>query len=92
MENAAVINRTDEDWEDMPELAAQNTSAQGQPQDVQYLDIGHYHIANGHPPLHENHDHAINNYAEAVLDVPAQVQAVPSDPVCSNVTCTHTHI
>ena len=73
----------------MLQPAVQNTA---QPQDVQYLDMGYYHVVNGHPPLHENPDHAINNYAGAALDVPAQGQAAPSDPVCTNLTCTHTHI
>ena len=66
----------------MLQPAAQNTAAQGQPHDVRYLDIGYYHVANGRPPLHENHDPAINNYAGAALNVPAQAQAAPPDPVC----------
>ena len=76
----------------MPQPAVQNTAVQGQRQDVQYLDMGYYHVVNGQPLLHENHDHAINSYAGAALDVPTQAQATPPEPVCINPTCTHAHI
>ena len=76
----------------MLQPAVQNTTGQGQPQDVHYLDMGYYHVVNGQPPLHEDHDHAINNYAGPAMSVPTQAQAATLDPVCTNLTCTHTHI
>ena len=76
----------------MLQPAVQHTAVQGQPQDVQYLDMGHYHVADGRPPLHGNHDHAINSYSGAAPNVPTQAQAAPPDPVCTNLICTHTHI
>ena len=41
-------------------------------------------MTDDHPPVHEHRDHAINNYAGAALDVPAQAQAAPplAAPVC----------
>jgi hypothetical protein len=46
-------------------------------------------MGNDRPPLHERHDHALNNYARVALDVPAQ--AAPA-PVCTDLTFPHTHI
>lgn len=49
---------------------------------MQYLD--NHDMANDQPPLHDHRDHAIDNYAGAALDVPAQAQAAPPDPVCTD--------
>ena len=70
------------------------TAAQGQPQNLGYLDmpVGYYDIANDHPPLHGHRNHGINNNAGAALDVPAQAQAALPDPVCAYLTFLHTHI
>ena len=70
----------------------ENPAAQGQPQDLQYVDMGYYNMANDHPPPHEHRDHAINNYAGVALDAPAQAQAAPSTPVCIYLTFKHTHV
>jgi hypothetical protein len=67
-------------------------AAQGQPQDLWYADMGFYNMVNVRPLLHEHHDHAINNYAGIALDVPAQAQAAPPAPVCTDPTFPHTHI
>ena len=67
-------------------LLVENHAAQRQPQNLQYLDMDYYDMANVHPPvppLHEHRDQAIDNYAAAVLDVPAQAQAAPPSPVCT---------
>jgi hypothetical protein len=58
-------------------------AAQGQPQDLWYIDMGYFDMANDHPPLHEHRDQAIDNYAAVALDVLAQAQAAPLVPVCS---------
>ncbi|KAF8477778.1 hypothetical protein DFH94DRAFT_694588 [Russula ochroleuca] len=73
--NATGNHRPDDDWVDMPP-PVDNTAAQGQPQDLRYIDMGHYDMANDHP---QHRDHATNN-AEAALDVRAHVQAAPPDP------------
>ena len=54
--------------------------------------MANYDIANEHPPLFEHHDLAIDNYAGVALDVPAQAQAAPPDPVCTDLTFSHTHV
>jgi hypothetical protein len=67
-------------------------AAQGQPQDLQYVDMGYCNMVDDHPPLHEHRDHAINNYAGVALDVSAQAQAAPPAPVCTDLTFPHTRI
>ena len=88
-ENAARNHWLDEDpgWVDMP-APVENTAAQGQPQDLQYTDMGYHNMANNRPPLLEHRDHSINNYARVALDVPAQAQvaAAPPVPVSTNLT------
>lgn len=59
------------------------TVAQGQPPDLQYIDMGHYGMANNHPPLHGHRDHAINHHG-VVLGVLAQAQAAPPATVCTD--------
>jgi hypothetical protein len=89
--HAASNHWLHEDWEDMlPPV--ENTAAQGQPQDLRYGGMGHYDMANNHPSLHEHHDHAIDDYAGLVLDVPAQAQAAPPAPVCPGLIVPHTRI
>jgi hypothetical protein len=74
----------------------ENTTAQGQPQGLQYvyMPMGYYDMPNDPPPLHEHRDHGINNYAEVALDVPAQAQAgaeaAPPIAVCTYITFPHT--
>ena len=68
-----------------------NTVAQGQPQDLRYVDVSHYGMANDHPPLHGHRDHAIN-YHEVALDFPAQAQAAPPVTVCTDLNFPHTYI
>jgi hypothetical protein len=70
----------------------ENNAAQGQLQDLQYVDRGYYDMANDHLPLHEHRDHAINNYDAVALDDPAQGRALPPAPVCSDPTFPYTHI
>lgn len=62
------------------------TTAQGRPQDLQYLNTGYYNMINDHPPINDHRDHVIN----VSLDVPAQV--TPSAPVCIGYTSLHTRI
>lgn len=94
-QNVASNNRPYEDRVDIP-LPVGNNAAQLQayPQHLQYVDVDYYNIANDYPPLHEHRNHAtsINNYAGAALDVPAQPQAAPSDPVYTDLTSPCTHI
>jgi hypothetical protein len=65
-------------------LPVENNAAQGQLQGLQYVDMGHYDMANDHRPLHEYHNHAIDNHANVALDVPVQGHAAPLAPVCTN--------
>ena len=77
-------------------LLVENHDAQRQPQNLQYLDMDYYDMANVHPPLpplHGHRDQAINNYAAVVLDVPAQAQAAPPAPVCTDlIASTYMHL
>ena len=68
----------------------ENTTAQRQPQGLQYVDMGYYHMPNDPTPLHEHRDHGINNYAG--VDVPAQAQVAPPVAVCTYITFPHTNI
>jgi hypothetical protein len=63
----------------------ENNAGQGQLQDLQYVDLGHYDMANDHRhgPLHEHRNRAINNYAGVALDA-AQGHAAPLVPVCTD--------
>jgi hypothetical protein len=82
--NAAGDHRRYEDWEDLPPV--------DQPQDLPagYGGMGHYDMANNHLPLHEHHNHAINDYAGLALNDPAQAQAAPLVPVCPGPIIPHT--
>ena len=92
--NIAGNHRPDEDYADMPS-PVENTAAQGQQQDLQYIDTGYYNMVNDCPPLHGHRNHAkdaINNYAGVAPDVPAQAQAGPPVPVSTDFTISYTHI
>jgi hypothetical protein len=54
--------------------------------------MGYYDVANDHRPLHEHRNHAINNRAGVALDVPAQGEAVPPAPVCTDLVFPDTCI
>lgn len=70
----------------------ENNAVQGQPQDLPYYaDMGYYNMGNGHPPLYEHRDNAINNY-EVALDAPAQAQAAQPAPVCTDLIIPDTCI
>ena len=74
---------------------AEITSAQGQRQEQQYVGMDYNNMGYmvNELPLHDHHDHAIDNYAWAALNVPAQAQAGPMDPVCTDLTFfSHTHV
>ena len=83
--NAAGNHRLDEDREGMPP-PVENFAAQGQPQDLRYVDMGLYDMANDRPALHEHRDHVVNNYAGVAPDVPAYAQAALPAPVCTCLT------
>ena len=70
---------------------AEITLAQGQRQEQQYIGMDYYNMAN-ELSLHDHRGHAINNYAEAALNVPTQAQAVSPGPVCIDLTIPHTFI
>jgi len=70
----------------------ENVVVQGQLPNPRYVDMGHNDMANDHPPLHEHRGHAINNYAGVALDVPAQAQAIPPAPVCTDLNFPYTLI
>ena len=91
-EHAAGNHSLGEDWVDMP-APVENTAAQGQPQDLQYIDMG-YNMANDRPPPLEHRDHTINDYAGVALDVPAQAQvaAAPTVPVSTNLHFAYTYL
>ena len=60
----------------------ETTAAQGQAQVLWHGDMGYCVVADDHPPLHEYHGYATNNYAGVDLGVPAQAQVAPPAPVC----------
>jgi hypothetical protein len=68
----------------MPPPAVENNAAQGQPQDLRYVDMGYFDMTNDHPPVHEHRNQIIDNYAGVALDVPAQAQAAPPPPVSTD--------
>jgi len=88
--NAAGNRRPDGDWENNP--LPVDIITQGQPQDLQYVDMANHYRANENPLLYEHHPHVINNYAGVALDFPPQVQAAAPAPVCIDLAFPHTRI
>jgi hypothetical protein len=72
--------------------SAEYAAAQAQPQDLQYVDMGYYDMANDYPPPQGHRDHIIGDNARIVQDVPAQAHVAPPMPVCTDLTLPHTHI
>lgn len=62
----------------------ENLAAQAQPQDLQYVDMGYYNMANDYPPPHGQGNHIRGDNARIVQDAPSQAQAVPPAPVRTN--------
>jgi hypothetical protein len=67
----------------------ENIAAQ---QDLQYVDMGYYDMANDYPPPQGHRDHIIGDNARIDQDVPAQAHVAPPEPVCTDFTLPHTHI
>lgn len=78
--NAAGSRRPNEETENVP-LPVENLVAQARPQDLQYADMGYYDIANDYPPPHGHGNHI---RGDNVPHIPAQAQAAPPAPVCTN--------
>jgi hypothetical protein len=77
--------------EDMPP-PVENIAAQAQPQELQYVDMGYYDMANDYPPPQGHRDHIIGDNARIVQDVPAQAPFAPPAPVRTHLTLPHTQI
>ena len=73
-------------------LPVGNIAAQAQPQDLQYVGMGYYDMANDPPPPQGHRDHIIGDNARIVQDVPVQAPFAPPTPVCTDVTLSQTHI
>lgn len=89
--NATGNRQPDEERENMPP-PVENIAAQAQAQDLQYVDMGHYDMANDYPPPQGYLDHIIGNNARIVQDDPAQAHVALPAPVCTDLTSLHTHI
>lgn len=82
--NAVDSPRPNEDRENITP-PVENLAAQAQLQDLQYGDMGYYDIANDFPsPAHGHGNNTIGENAESVQNVPAQAEATPPAPVCTN--------
>ena len=81
--NATGSRRPNADRENIP-LPVENIAAQAQPQDLQYVDVSDYGMANGFPPPQGHRDHINGDNVGIVQDVPVQAQAAPPAPVCTN--------
>jgi hypothetical protein len=81
--NVAGSRQPNEDRENISP-PVENLATQAQQQDLQYVDMGYYGMANDYPPPQGHRDHIIGNNAGIVQDVPAQAQATPPAPVCIN--------
>jgi len=69
-----------------------NRAAQGQPQDLQYVDMGYYGMANDFPPPQGHCDQIIGDNAGIVHGVPAEDQTAPlvaPAPVCRFLACIY---
>jgi hypothetical protein len=88
--NAAGSRRlVNEDRENIP-LPDENLAAHAQPEDLQYVDMGYYGMGNDYAPNgHDNH--VIGDDARITQDVPAQAQAAPPAPVCTNLVFWHAY-
>ena len=88
--DVAVNRRLDDDRENNPPPV--DIAAQGQPQDLQYIDMVNHYRPNEQPPLHEHGPRVINNYNGVALDFPPRAQDAASVPVCADLTFSHTRI
>jgi len=77
--NATGNRRPNEGREDIPP-PVENIAAQAQPQDLQYVDMGYYDMANDYPPPQGHRDHIIGDNARIVQDVPAEAPFAPPAP------------
>ena len=89
--NAIANRRPNEEGEDMLQ-PAENIAVQAQPQDLEYVDMGYYDIANDHPAPQGHRDPIIGDNARIVQDIPAQAYVAPSAPVCTDLMLPYTHI
>jgi hypothetical protein len=83
--NVAGSHRPNEDRDNIPP-PVEDIAAQAQPlaQDLQYIEMGYYGMANDYPPPQGHRDHIIGDNAGIVRDVPAHWQAAPPAPVCTD--------
>ena len=88
--NAAGSRRPNEDRENIPP-PVENLVAQAQPQDLQYVDMGYYDMANDYPLPHGHGNHIRGDNARIVQNVPVPVQAAPPAPVCANLVFWRTY-
>jgi hypothetical protein len=72
--------------------SVENPAAQDQLQDLQYVAMGYYDMANAYSPPYMHHDHIIPDYTRVVQDIPIQAHVAPPAPVCANLTSVHTSI
>ena len=89
--NATGNYQLNEGRENMPR-PVENIAAQAQLQDLRYVDMGHYDLANDHPPPEGHRDNIVgDDHAGIVQDVPAQAHVIPPPPVCTGLESPHTH-
>jgi hypothetical protein len=70
----------------------ENVASQAQPQDLLYVDMANYDMANDYPPPQGHRGHILGDNARIVHDVPSQVHVAPPAPVCTDLTLMHKHI
>lgn len=74
-------------------LSVENPAAQDQLQNLQYVAIGYYDMANDYySSPYRRHDHIIPDYARVAQDVPIQAHVAPPTPVCADLTLLHAFI
>jgi hypothetical protein len=71
-------------------LSVERPAAQDQLQDLQYVAMGYYEMANDYSPPYRHH--IIPDYARVAQNVPIQAHIAPSAPVCADLTLMHTFI
>jgi hypothetical protein len=72
--------------------SVESPAARDQLQDLQYVAMGYYDMANDYSSPYRHHDHINPDYARVAQDVPFQAHVAPPAPVCADLTLMRTFI
>lgn len=85
--DVAGNRQVDEGWE-YKRSSVEDDAAQDEMQNLQYVSMGYYDMANDYSPPYRHRDHIIGDNARVVQGVPPQANVIPPAPVCTVLTFT----